>query len=349
MARAHEDYGIDAPTVVRNLAAIGVVLLIVGGTTTILLHFQRIHPSPLTRILSINGLATGITWLVMASWMIASSKWLKHKVARALLDARAWRGDEAVLDVGCGHGLVAVNAAKRVPRGKVTGVDIWQERDLGGNSPQAIRANAEAAGVADRLIVDTGDARALPYADGSFDVVASMTAIHNIPDRAGRAAAIGEVWRVTRPGGQILMFDIRHARNYAAQLRAVGAVDVRMTGSILLWGPVGWRFSATKPFSTASTRVHARSPRRSPSSASIGRRPACSTTQRSTRTEQVSPRRRARALRSRHPARAGCRRGRARSRLSGSCTRSARTRAHRSSEDRPRSHRSSPCPTAPTC
>jgi SAM-dependent methyltransferase len=247
MAASREDYGIDAPTVVRNLAGIGVVLLAIGGTTTTLLLLDRIRPGPLPRVLSINGLATGIVCLVMAFWMFASSRWLKPRVARALLDARAWRGDEAVLDVGCGRGLVAIDAARRVPRGKVTGVDIWQERDLGGNGPQAIRANAEAAGVADRVTVDTGDARALPYADGIFDVVASMTTIHNIRDRTGRTAAIDEAWRVTRPGGQILIFDIRHARGYAAQLRAAGAIDVRMTGPILLWGPVGWRFSATKP------------------------------------------------------------------------------------------------------
>ncbi|HTF90180.1 MAG TPA: class I SAM-dependent methyltransferase [Planctomycetota bacterium] len=118
---------------------------------------------------------------------------------------------------------------------------------LGGNSPAAIRANAEAVGVADRLSVDTGDARSLPYPNASFDVVTSMTAIHNIPGRAGRTAAIAEAWRVTKPGGEILMFDIRNARNYAAQLRAAGAVDIRMTGPILLWGPIGWRFRATKP------------------------------------------------------------------------------------------------------
>lgn len=247
MTTPRENYGIDAPTVVRNLVVIGVTLLIVGGTTTILVSLHRVSATPLTRILSINGLTTSISCLVAAAWMIASSKWLKFRVARALLDDRTWRGDETVLDIGCGRGLVAVNAAKRVPRGKVTGVDIWQERDLGGNSPQAIRDNALAAGVAERLNVDTGDARALPYADASFDVVASMTAIHNIPDKSGRAAAIGEAWRVTKPGGEIMMFDIRHARQYAAQLRALGAIDVRMSGPILLWGPVGWRFSAIKP------------------------------------------------------------------------------------------------------
>jgi len=246
MANAREDYGIDAPTVVRNLALAGILLLIVSLGTAALLQLHLIGPSTLTRILRGNGLVTAIICLVMAFWMVASSKWLKQRVCRALLDARAWRGDEAVLDVGCGRGLVAIAAARRVPRGRVTGVDIWQEVDLGGNSPEAIRANAEAAGVADRVSVDTGDARSLPYPDASFDVVASMTALHNIPGAEGRRAAIAEAWRVTRPGGQLLIFDIRHARGYAAQLRALGA-EVKLTGPILLWGPIGWRFSAVKP------------------------------------------------------------------------------------------------------
>jgi len=140
-----------------------------------------------------------------------------------------------------------VNAARRVPRGKVTGVDIWQERDLGRNSPEGVRSNAAAANVAERLTIDTGDARKLPYSDSSFDVVTSMTVIHNIPDAAGCAAAIAECWRVAKPDGQILIFDIRHARKYARQLRSLGAIDVRTTGPILLWGPIGWRFSARKP------------------------------------------------------------------------------------------------------
>jgi hypothetical protein len=70
--------------------------------------------------------------------------------------------------------------------------------------------------------------------------------IHNIPGADERAKAVAECWRVTKSGGQILIFDIRHARKYAKQLRSLGA-DVRLTGPILLWGPVGWRFSAKKP------------------------------------------------------------------------------------------------------
>jgi arsenite methyltransferase len=236
-----ENYGIDAPTVVRNLALIGVPLAVIGLTIGHLAPKEnllwQLHPT-------IAG--TGIGMTLGALWMLASSLWLKQIVRDRLLGERQWRGDEAVLDAGCGRGLVAIDAAKRVPRGHVTGIDLWQAVDLSGNTPEGIRANAQAAGVADRVTVDSGDIRALPYPDASFDVIGSMTVIHNIPDAEGRAQAIREIWRVTRPGGQILIFDIRHARTYARQLRALGA-SVQVKGPIFLWGPLGWRFSATKP------------------------------------------------------------------------------------------------------
>jgi arsenite methyltransferase len=233
-----ERYGIDAPTVVRNLAAAGALL--------ISLHRIFSHWHVLGFLLP-TLLFAGFSMAAMALWMLISSLWLKRWVLGALLDARRWRGDEAVLDVGCGRGLVAVGAARRVPTGRVQAIDLWQDVDLSGNTPEALVGNARAAGVADRITVDTGDARALPYPDASFDVVASMTVIHNIPDAAGRTQAIAEMWRVLKPGGQILLFDIRHARTYLAQLRGLGAIEVRLSWPIFLWGLLGWRFAVTKP------------------------------------------------------------------------------------------------------
>lgn len=233
-----EYYGVDAPTVVRNLGLGGVALLAISFAMTRWQIIPALYPA---------ARGAGIGMSVAACWMLISSLWLKHRVMRSLLNMRRWRGDERVLDVGCGRGLVAIGAARRVPQGTVRGIDLWQDVDLSGNTPTAFLANAEAAGVADRVEVDTGDARALPYPDASFDVVVSMTAIHNIPDAAGRTAAIAEMWRVLRPGGQILLFDIHHARTYLRQLRAFGPIDSRLVGLILLWGPMGWRFAVTKP------------------------------------------------------------------------------------------------------
>jgi arsenite methyltransferase len=233
-------YGIDAPTVVRNLLIVCLVCVVVT------IAVPRIGMlAPLGPLLpSFRGGAIGSGFAAVS--MLVSSLWLKHLVRDAMLRSRRWRGDERVLDVGCGRGLFAIGAALRVPQGVVVGLDRWQAVDLSGNDAEAIRANAEAAGVGERVMVETGDARALPFPDASFDVVGSMTVIHNIPGATGRAEAVAEIWRVTRPGGQILIYDIRHARKYARQLRELGAVDLRMSWPILLWGMFGRRFSAVK-------------------------------------------------------------------------------------------------------
>src|SRR5437660_5263 len=64
--------------------------------------------------------------------------------------------------------------------------------------------------------------RALPFDDGSFDLVLSSLAIHNVPDLAGRMKAIDEAVRVLRPGGRILIVDINATREYEARLRQLG-------------------------------------------------------------------------------------------------------------------------------
>ena len=233
-----EAYGIDAPAAVRLLGFFGVVCFACRFVP------RRLPGSAIAHAIW----PASVSLLAACAWMLVSSLWLKKRVMRSLLNERRWRGDETVLDVGCGRGLVAIEVARRVPNGRVHGVDIWQAQDLSGNSPKSIAINAAIAGVRDRLSIDTGDARALPYPNSTFDVVTSMTAIHNIPNAEGRRSAISEIWRVLRPGGQILVFDIRHAKLYLGYLRELGAIQTSLAGPILLWGPLGWRISATKPF-----------------------------------------------------------------------------------------------------
>lgn len=244
MAATRERYGIDAPGVVRTLFGVGVALVFGGAIAFWLMRAG--HNSRIIHFLRDNGFVVGGCLIIAGGWMLVSSLWLKRRVLHRLLDEHRWSGVERVLDVGCGRGLVAVGAAKRVPKGgSVIGIDLWQEKDLSGNNLDAALQNAAVAGVAGRVAFETGDARVLPYDDATFDVVASMTAIHNIPDRVGRRKAIDEVWRVTKPAGRILIFDIRHARSYGAQLRELGAT-VTVAGPFFLWGMLGWRLAATK-------------------------------------------------------------------------------------------------------
>ncbi len=142
----------------------------------------------------------------------------KLRVWERELDHIGLAGNEELLDLGCGRGAVLLEAARRLPEGCAVGVDLWT-KDQSGNSPEATLVNAAVAGVADRVEVYTADLTELPFPDGSFDVVTSALAIHNIPAPDDRYKAIDEAMRVLRPGGQLLIADPwPMTRKYAAHI-----------------------------------------------------------------------------------------------------------------------------------
>jgi arsenite methyltransferase len=240
MAKA--DYGIDAPGVVRVQALAGLAVVVVAFGAPLL---------PIAHDVA-DGLHSlrflGVASILVAATMILSSKVGKIRLCRRMIALHPWRGDERVLDVGCGRGLSLIAAAHRLDTGgHATGIDLWAGKDLSGNTPYRTRANAAIEGVADRVTIDTGDACALPYPDASFDIVTSMTAIHNIPKAADRAQAFAEMARVLKPGGRLLLFDIMHPFAYAAQLREAGFGEVRRAGIAWLWVQPGIIWSARKP------------------------------------------------------------------------------------------------------
>jgi SAM-dependent methyltransferase len=159
----------------------------------------------------------------------------KFVVWAGLFDQLSLRGDERVLDLGCGRGAVLLLAAQRLTTGRAVGVDLWRSRDQSGNAADATRRNAVAEGVADRVELHTADMTALPLEDGSFDLVVSSLAIHNIWGSAGRQKAIDEAVRVLRPGGRLMIADIWATRHYQPGLVALGMSDVTRRG-------LGWRF-----------------------------------------------------------------------------------------------------------
>ncbi len=150
--------------------------------------------------------------------MFWGSKFGKLRLRDKIISSIPWRGDERVLDVGCGHGLMLIGAAKRLTSGKAVGIDLWQKEDQSDNSREATLQNVHLENVTDRIELLDGDARKLPFADKSFDVILSSWAIHNIYDRAGRETAIHEIVRVLKPGGRLLIADIRHTAQYARVL-----------------------------------------------------------------------------------------------------------------------------------
>src|ERR1700730_10766018 len=88
---------------------------------------------------ALSFLATGLV-------MLWASKFGKFTLRERVLNSITWHGNETVLDVGCGHGLMLIGAAKRLTTGKAIGVDIWQKEDQAGNSPEATWANVRLEG-----------------------------------------------------------------------------------------------------------------------------------------------------------------------------------------------------------
>ena len=228
------DYGYDAPYALVIFAALGAV----GAVAAVVSWwYQRGPLGPL--------MFYGVFFLANALSFFYTTRRGKFRVWDEILDELHLRGDERVLDMGCGRGAVLVAVARRLTTGHVTGVDLWSTHDQSGNSREVTLRNASLEGVGDRIEIETGDMRALPFPDASFHVVVSSLAIHNIPSHPARAQAIAEAWRVVKPGGRLAIADIRATARYAATLNELGAARVTRRG-------LGWRFWYGNPFAATS-------------------------------------------------------------------------------------------------
>ena len=238
-ARRRGSYGIDAP----YLLAVPLLLIVSGVVQAALTH---------------SAWPLGGAALVMAfsGFGLHASRRGKFVVWDRLFDQLHLIGHEQILDLGCGRGAVLLLGARRLTTGQAVGADLWRTADQAGNDPDATRRNAVAEGVADRVELRTADMTSLPFDDNSFDIVVSNVAIHNVKTSAGRDRAIEEAVRVLRPGGRLLIADLRATSQYRQRLATLGMTNVarRNLGWRMWWsGP--WLptrlVTATKPHQTA--------------------------------------------------------------------------------------------------
>ena len=137
------------------------------------------------------------------------------------------RPGEAVLDVACGTGTLAIAAKRQVgSNGRVTGIDASAEMI------ERARAKAERAEL--NVAFVSGTAQELPFGDGQFDIVMGTLMLHHLP-KPMRSAFAREARRVLKPGGRLLLVDFGKPPRQSRLLRLHrhGHVDMNAIGALL--------------------------------------------------------------------------------------------------------------------
>ena len=186
-------------------------LLPLAGSGLIVMAFALVPAPQLTGriVLSVSGVLLCVPFVLLARFAWRNKR-RRTAVRQTILDAVPWRGDEAVLDVGCGSGMLLNGAAARLKTGTALGIDIWVDHGGGGNLDLLMK-HARAENVADRISFQEIDARQMPFEDASFDVVLSSWAIHHIiRSSEDFENTVQEMLRILRPGGTMVILDVAH-------------------------------------------------------------------------------------------------------------------------------------------
>ena len=211
---------------------LGLYLFAMAGILLVIVPFTSLLSASLIWriILSLLGLILIVPLLFSRHFAI--SKWnFASTIRKDIFERLSLNGNEALLDVGCGAGLLVNEAARRLPKGRALGIDIWAPHS-GGGDYDLLMKNAKAEGVADKIEFKQADVRKLPFEDASFDVIVSSGALHHIGrERSEHEQAIREMLRVLKPNGKIVLMDIAHMiEGYAEAMTPQGVTsEVRAT------------------------------------------------------------------------------------------------------------------------
>jgi ubiquinone/menaquinone biosynthesis C-methylase UbiE len=104
------------------------------------------------------------------------------------------------IDLGCGPGYLVAEIVRQAPGLHVTGVDLSDDMLA------EAEAFAQRRGMAQAVSFRKGDVQQIPFEDNSVDLVVSTLSLHHWSDPV---AVLNEVARILRPGGSLLIFDLR--------------------------------------------------------------------------------------------------------------------------------------------
>jgi ubiquinone/menaquinone biosynthesis C-methylase UbiE len=163
-------------------------------------------------------------------WPDRYDKWFETPIgalvrryeSELLIDFLKPGAGELILDVGCGTGVFTGDILSRGPR--VIGLDI--------SSPMLLRADQKAKGFS--FLAVAGDMTGLPFAEECFDRVYSMTALEFIEDGQ---AAVGELFRVTKKRGTIVVTTLNSLSPWAARRKQKAKDGHRLFQNMIFRSP----------------------------------------------------------------------------------------------------------------
>jgi ubiquinone/menaquinone biosynthesis C-methylase UbiE len=124
-----------------------------------------------------------------------------------------WNGQGLILDLGTGTAQIPIELCRRDPKAQVVALDRAE------HMLHLARDNVSRAGLGDRVRLEGGDAKALPYAADTFGAVISNSIVHHIPEPRG---VLAEMVRVVRPGGCLFVRDLLRPADEETVQRLVG-------------------------------------------------------------------------------------------------------------------------------
>ncbi len=219
------NYKWQVPSSVRHMSLIGIIVLVVAMVLT---HLGITYAL---------GIGVGVALLLHIPIVALTAIGLILRRARTgflstVVNLIPWKGDEEVLDVGCGSGVLLFACIKQSPTAKGTGIDIYDPYSFGG-SAGVFWKNAEVEGVKSRIDLQQVDARTMPFENERFNVIVSSLAMHHVGDGADQEKATREIIRTLKPGGRIAICDVGRSLNAPEKvLRSSGLTNIRRSGHI---------------------------------------------------------------------------------------------------------------------
>jgi ubiquinone/menaquinone biosynthesis C-methylase UbiE len=140
------------------------------------------------------------------------------QLRRKTIELAQLHSGDAVLDVGCGTGTLAIMAKERVgTTGRVCGIDPGAQ--------QIARARSKVTGPNRAVDFQVGVIERLAFADASFDAVTSTMMMHHLPDDLKRQG-LAEILRVLKPGGRLAIADFNRPEHEPGQQKKFGAGEM---------------------------------------------------------------------------------------------------------------------------